>query len=507
MSQGAIAWTRESLARLDPEELRLERARRAIGRLSSFVRYMWHIVEPATPLVWAPYLDAICDHLEAVSQHRIRNLIVNIPPRHLKSTIVSVMWPAWEWVLRPATRWLTSSYKLPLATRDARRARKLMGSAEYRELLEMAQGPDGVWELEADQNVKTRYENTRTGWRICTSVGAGGTGEGGDIVAVDDPNDIRHVHSERKRAVVHEWWDETMSTRLNDAKTSAKVVIMQRCHGQDLTGHILEKDGTVDLLCMPTEFEPDHPTPSRTTLGYVDPRTVPGELLAPDRMGEVEVANAKLVLGSWGYVGQHQQRPKPKGGGVLKESCFLRRWTVMPLQFDYIWQSWDLNFGTKNAVTYRDRSWVVGYVLGLSGATTYVLDEVRGVWEFSQSLLQMMMLTDRWPMAMKKLVENKANGPALESILRNRVPGIELVEPKGGKLSRALAIQPYAEAGGILLPSDLMAPWARPAIDEFTAFPFGTADDRVDALSQGVVYALPKTQAGVLERYRALTAQ
>jgi hypothetical protein len=222
------------------DEIARERATRS---LRAFVRQAWHVVEPSTPFVPGFHIDAICDHLEAITRGQLRNLIINVPPRHMKSLLVCVFWPAWDWILHPERRWLYSSYGAPLSTRDSLKCRRLIESPWYRDRW------GHIVSLTGDQNAKMRYDNTRPGYRLSTSVGGPVTGEGGDRIVCDDPHKVDEADSDTSRKAVLDWWDVAMSTRVNDPKASAMVVVMQRCHQRDLSGHLLEK-GNFDHLCL-----------------------------------------------------------------------------------------------------------------------------------------------------------------------------------------------------------------------------------------------------------------
>jgi predicted phage terminase large subunit-like protein len=281
--------------------------------LHDFVRGAWHIVEPATPFVPGWHLDAICEHLQAVAAGQLRNLLINVPPRHAKSLCVSVFWMCWLWASRPQTRWLYSAYTSSLSTRDSRKCRSVIGSPWY----QARWGEQ--FSLTGDQNAKTRFDNDQTGYRIATGVRGSNTGEGGDIVVVDDPHNVKERDSRKKVEDTLTWWDEVMSTRLNDPRTGAKVIVMQRVAEGDLSGHVLEQGG-YEHLCLPAEFEPQRRC--TTSLGWSDPRTAEGELLWPQRIGAREVADFKVRLGPLGYAGQFQQRPAPAGGARFKREWF-----------------------------------------------------------------------------------------------------------------------------------------------------------------------------------------
>jgi len=195
----------------------------ATRSLREFVRQAWHVVEPSTPFVSGWHIDAICAHLEAITRGEIRNLLINVPPRHMNSLLVSVFFPAWEWIRWPERRWLYSSYAATLSIRDSVKCRRLIESPWY-------QARWGhVFALTTDQNAKMRFDNNRSGYRLSTSVGGSVTGEGGDRIVCDDAHKVDEVESDTSRKGALDWWDVAMSTRVNDPKTSAKVVVMQRC--------------------------------------------------------------------------------------------------------------------------------------------------------------------------------------------------------------------------------------------------------------------------------------
>src|SRR5947207_1048822 len=197
-----------------------------IGNLSllQFVRDAWHVCEPKNEFVEGPHLKMICEHLEAITRGQIQDLLINIPPRHMKSLAVCVFWPAWEWINFPHRRWLFASYAQSLATRDSLRCRRLIESPWYQKNF------GSRFVLCGDQNTKERFENDKGGHRIATSSGGSATGEGGDRVVIDDPHNVIDRESDVERRRTLTWWDETMSTRLNDPKTGAKVIVMQRIH-------------------------------------------------------------------------------------------------------------------------------------------------------------------------------------------------------------------------------------------------------------------------------------
>lgn len=246
----------------------------------------------------------------------------------MKSVLVSVMWPAWVWTWNPEHQWLCGSYASKLASRDNRYMRRLVDSKWYRDRW------GAQFTLTKDQNEKIRFENDRGGYRIAFGMAGGVMGDGGDTVLIDDPHDRQSAHSDTEREREITTFDEGVSTRLNDPDTSAIVVIMQRLHALDLSGHLL-KQGGWDLLCIPMRHEPAHPTPSKTALGWKDPRKFAGELMWPARFPESALAKAENTLGPYGVAGQLQQRPSQQGGAIL-----VRDWWK-------VWDKWELDDAGK----------------------------------------------------------------------------------------------------------------------------------------------------------------
>jgi predicted phage terminase large subunit-like protein len=473
------------------DEIDAELASRSLGE---FVRQAWPIVEPSAPFVPGWHIDAIIEHLEAVTRGHIANLLVNVPPRHMKSLLVSVFWPAWEWTRWPERRWLYSSYGAQLSIRDSIKCRRLIESAWYQQHWRHR------FALTSDQNTKGRFDNDRSGYRLSTSVTGSATGEGGDRIVCDDPNNVNEVESDSVRKATNDWFDVVMSTRVNDPKTAAKVVVMQRCHEQDLSGHLLEQSGW-EHLCLPAEYEGSSRS---TSIGFVDRRRDHGELLWPDRFGAAEIDSLKRSLGSYAAAGQLQQRPAPAGGGIVKDHWW-RYWkprgvTLPPIttrmpdgsvaqieaievpeSFEMLLQSWDMAFKDLSTSDY-----VVGQVWAQRGADRFLLDQIRERLDFPATLGAVRRLTLKWPRATTKLVEDKANGTAVIATLKHEISGLIQVNPEGGKEARAAAVSPQIEAGNVYVPHPSYVTWVNAYLAEWAAFPRGAHDDQVDATTQAL---------------------
>lgn len=462
----------------EAEEIELENLMRdelrdrCLESFPTFAKHAWEIIEPGTPYVDGWHVHAIAEHLVAMLHLQIRNLVINMPPRHMKSTLISVLFPAWVWLKLPHMKWLFTTYAESLSKRDSIKCRLLIESNWYRSLFKP------TWGMSADQNEKLRFKNTSEGYRLSSSVGGSATGEGGDFLVADDPHNAKEIHSDLVRKGVLTWWDEVMSSRGNDPKTVRKIIVMQRLHEEDLSGHVLKKGG-YDLLLLPAEFEPERKV--FTSIGWSDPRTMPGQLLWPERFGPEEIKGLKKDLGSQAAAGQLQQSPSSEGGNIFKRQWW-KFYTVRPARVQRMIQSWDLSTKDK-----ENSSNTVGLVMAQNGADKYVFDCVADIMDFPSQCTAIVALSSKWPLTRKKLVEDKANGPAVISTLKKKIPGLVPVEPDGDKVARANACSPEVEAGNVWLPDPSIAPWVSDFITELANFPNSAKNDRVDAFSQGMM--------------------
>lgn len=492
---------RAALERRLAAEVIAEDAALRSSSLRSFVEAAWRVVEPATVLASNWHIDAICDYLQAVSRGEIDRLLINVPPRHMKSLTVSVFWPAWIWAWAPHTRFLTASYGAGLAERDAIRSRDLLRSAWYRE-----RWPE--LELKGDVNRTNRYENTQTGYRVATGVGGEATGEGGDVIIIDDPHKLEEALSDSARARVIDWHDGTLASRFNDPKTGVEVVVMQRLHERDLSGHLLERGGFTHL-CIPARYERQHPF-----VWPDDPRTREGELLWPTHIPETALRRIEQTMGSFRGAGQLQQRPAAPEGELLKRSWWRfynpeylhpKKIAMLP-RFTRIVSSWDTAFEDKTTSDY-----VVGQVWGLAGPDRYLLYSYRRHANL-QATKQAMRdayswVEQRWPRAAHTIViEKSANGAEIISALKRELTGVVAITVSNDKITRAIAASAPLESGNILVPGHTTpdtpagyhAPdWVADLIEEAALFPNGKHDDQVDAFSQAVNWARthPTTRA------------
>jgi predicted phage terminase large subunit-like protein len=480
-----------------PEQI-LEERELGSRHLRDFIPLAWHQVEPARSFMANWHIDAICEHLEACTRRQIRRLVINIPPGSSKSIVTSVLWPAWSWTHTPSERWITASYADRIARRDALKARHLLEGPWFRERWGY------LWTPDAARWTQAEYRNDQGGLRFATTVSGAVCGEHAGIQLVDDPIKPLDARGDRVDTTAittcAEWWDETMPTRMIDPATGVRVIIMQRLHDADLSAHVLERGDYVHLnlpmrqerrcvitvphMCSQPENDRGEPLDA-TPLGFKDTRAE-GELLWPERFSEETCLERKNELGSRAHAAQDQQRPMPSGGGIFKRD-WVQYYKIRPKPpgGGEMIQSWDCTF---KGLT--DSDYVVGQVWLRHDGCYYLVDQVRDQMSFSATCRAVWAISARWPKAVRKLIEDKANGSAVIDVMQKRVPGLLPVNPEGGKIARANAVEAIWESGNVFVPDPEIAPWVHDFIEELLSFNGdpGRRDDQVDAMTQALVH-------------------
>lgn len=463
--------------------------------LSEFARGAWHVLEPVTLLKWGWALDAICDHLEAVTGGDIKRLLMNVPPGSMKSLLTGVFWPAWEWGPRhqPHLRYLSTAHKQDLAVRDNLKCRRLIQSEWYQSRWPIT--------LTGDQNAKTKFENDKTGFREAMSF-TSMTGSRGDRVILDDPLSVDDANSDAALEAAETTFREALPTRVNN-DDSAIIVIMQRLHEKDTSGIILKEKLGYEHLCLPMEFEKTRRC--ETSVGFIDPRKEEGELLFPERFSAKTVAMYKQTLGEGGYAGQMQQRPSPAGGGILRIKHF-QLWPVtwkLPA-FEYIIQSYDGAYD-DDATSSNDPSactvWGIFEERGIRGAILLdAWDDHLGYPDFRKKVLAdwhcMYGKTDgrKGKKADAILVENKSSGISiLQDLRRAKIPAVPYNPGRMSKIARAHAVSAVHEMNNIYILESNKEPgkfitWARKFVLEVETFPNAEHDDYVDTYTQALTF-------------------
>jgi predicted phage terminase large subunit-like protein len=492
------------------------------GGLYDFVTMAWSVIEPSG-LTANWHLEEVCVHLEAVSRGDILRLVINQPPGSGKSSLVNVFWPVWEWVLRPATKFIYASYDRSLVgTRDGGKVIKLLQApwfkARWGELLEPGK-PAASW-----------FNNVHGGFRFATSVAGGATGRHSDIQVVDDPIKPKDAaggatFSKNQIRAVSEWWSGTMSTRAANQATFRRVIVMQRLCYDDLAGEMLAT-GDYTHLRLPMRYNPAKPC--RTTWGG-DRRTEKGTLLFPARFPEHAVTRLETKeMTKPQAAAQLQQEPQVEGGGAFQRVWFrfwhIKPGVVEPCLCDDCWnaekqicgktgpylcaplpptghdvQSWDFTFDATDSSDF-----VAGGVIRTVGLERhFLLDCINERLNIIGTMAALQTMTRQYPKALDKLIENKANGPAVVTLLKNKVPGVTLVEPAGSKPARASVASVAFSGGDFYLPHPDLAPWVWMVMKQLEGFPKASYDDLVDMISQAVVQ-LRKHGSGFSEAMRRL---
>lgn len=434
--------------------------------LYEFVRQAWHVVEPDRDFIDGWHIEAICKHLEGCTFGKISNLLINVPPGHCKSRVCGVFFPAWVWIHKPSARFFCASYAQELATRDSIDCRYIIESEWYQ-----SRWGDRV-RITQDQNQKIKFGTTEHGWRMATSVGGRGTGEHPDFVIVDDPHNVRQAESELERQDCIRWWDATMSSR-GLIRGVRRIVIMQRLHISDLSGHIINQGG-FDHICLPYRYEADRM--ATTSIGWNDPRTEKGEILwdaVPQQMRDVFGKFPPRL-----DAGQLQQRPVPEGGALFK-----REWMqIIP----------DYPSKAIRAVRYWDKAssedsgdYSAGVLIVAHEDMWYVADVVKGQWSIRQrnEIIKQVAELDAEAFPQLTIVieqEPGSGGKESAEFTVRQLAGhsVKIDKVTGAKEIRAQPFADQCEAGNVRIVRDS---WNKAFIEELCVFPFGDYDDQVDA--------------------------
>ena len=540
--------------------------------LAAYVRLMWGVIEPATPLVWGWVLDGMCDHLEAVADGEITRLLINVPPGSLKTSLCCSMLPSWEWgpENRPHLRYITASYASNLTELASARTARIINSDVYR-----ANWHDRFNLIRFGD---TAIENDKTGWLLATSVGGVGTGRRGDRVIIDDPNNVKDEESAAIKERTVRWFTEVMPDRLNDLKRSAVIVVQQRTGEGDISSVILEKELGYVHFMVPAEY--DSRRHCQTVIGWNDPRGMAldedgdpapygdplgdnergrhdGELFFPERFPESALAEQRLTKGPWTFTSQYLQRTEPKGGGIIKREwwqmwtnprhpkCDLviavldtnqsqkeeNDWNALVIlgTFEHaartnvvLMMAWrsklELNVTGLTEAERRDMAidrldltaWERAEIINGRGLPTRSPAPERGEVRRAFTPMERAKVLERlgalglidkvaaWCDGYKVdrlLIENKANGFAVDSELRRQFPNrqwtVDLIDPEGkDKAARAHSTVPMFAGGLVWAPftpdAGTFKEYAQWIIDESAAIPRGKHDDGADCMIHGL---------------------
>lgn len=535
----------QALAELDADIEREERgeelaeeAARLAGSFREFTYAAWPHLGYTALYPNTFHVDALCDHYQAAIERDITRLAVTIQPGSFKSTIYSVLGPAWAWARRPTERFITASHADDLATRDTTRSRNFMQGAWF----QARWGAD--WRFAEGENMKTQYSNTRGGWRVRAHVG-GGTGWRGTVAQVDDPHNAKEAkYADTQLVEAIEWWSDTWVSRLDDTvdQPGVMIVIGQRIHEKDLIGFLVDSaPERWTHLCLPTKFSRKHmyryPPKLRVKRGRKhvtlqgDPRKTDGELLMPRYQDEAKLADKVKEDGVTAHIfaGQYQQLPTAREGKILKRGGWryyppalsfyaglhdprfdrdrvkdLTATGQLPI-FSRIVNTWDTSIRDREHSDYvSGQCWAV---LRDRPADRWLLRlwrERAGLNETTEAMLMLHRWAESlWPhVPIFDVIEKTANGPDSIAAIRSEVQGVIPYPEKGvalkSKEERAIAASPALEGGNCYLPGyandsgtdyDPRTPTdVQEFVEELSAFNTGAHDDQVDSWSCMVNY-------------------
>lgn len=473
------------------ERLRLQ------GDFCAFVKAAWPILQPGTELSWSWHYELIAEYLTQCAEKKLKRLIVNVPPRTLKSTLITIMFPVWVWTRTSNQSFVCASYADTLAEEHSVKRRRLIKSDWFQRLW-----GDRVW-LQKDQDQKGKFQNNYEAQMFATSVGGSTTGMGGNYLIVDDSMKPNEIGSEPTVTTLHDWFDNTWRSRLNNRAEDVMIIVEQRVGEMDLSGHCLDGDKILTAkgdapewthLCIPLEADAEAVDAVSLQQKFVFPisgrvKERPlGDVLQPDRNPPAVVAASKILRLTWSS--QYQGRPSPLEGNMIKRAdvCYYggKNPTTgeddpeLPDKFDLILVSVDAAFkDTKTA------DFVCVGTVGVRGPNRYVLEVVTKHLDLPATEKE----TNRQRLARNVnvvLIEDKANGTAIIKSMRQNVAGIVEIDPQGGKISRMYACCGEWQSGNWYV--DRNAAWCEPFVDHITKFPGIKNDDDVDMMTQAAAY-------------------
>ena len=444
----------------------------AKDHLADFARLFWGVVNPGVRMLWNWHLDAITEHLEAVTKRELRRILISVPPGSCKSTLVGQMWPTWEWLKYPARRWVFATNALDNAKKEAVFRRGIIQSDLYRRF----DPPFGG--VLRTKNVLT-VRNDKNGVFRGISTGSSITGDHFDVQVIDDPNDAQRVAAD-ELDVVNFWYDNAFSSRKR--MDAALVVIQQRLAKNDLIGHIRDLIEPDAVLEIPMQFDPKHISPP-TKIGWRDPRTREGQLLWPEKFTRDEIFTARKTLGEAGYRAQYQQRPMASGAGITFRRQWWQTWTERPR--DII--SWTATVDTASSMRKGSDNSVVEVWALARGGVAYLMHLDFGHWDIKTKIAKILQALDLFPECRQVAIEERGEGFAVADMIFNAIhPAGKTVKRWTSVSSKEVRITlcaPLVESGHIVVPD---GPMAQPLIDEACAFPEGEHDDMIDAMAMVV---------------------
>ena len=444
-----------------------------------FVKEFWSEVITSVP-IWNWHIKFLCDELQSAAERvfyneeKLQDYIINIPPGTTKSTICSVMWPAWILSNMPSARIICGSHTDTLVLDLSSKTRLIVESDKYQKAFgKLSNRPENLKvEIRDDQNTKGYWATTRGGFRFsCTVGGKTPTGFHGHFLIVDDPIDPQKVMSDAEIKEANEWMANVISNRKVDSRISVLLLIMQRLHQDDPTGNRLAKKdaGKIRHICLPAE-ESDGVFPPELKAFYVD------GLLDPVRLTKRILGEKLAEMGEFGFSGQYRQNPVPLGGGMFK--TIRLNYGIPPAKFKRMARYWD-KAGTKDGGAYT-----VGFLMGLDfNGRFWILDIVRGQWEAAEreKIIKQTAIRDGKGIMIGIEQEPGSGGKESAQATVRRLAGwrVRADKPTGDKALRADPWAVQVNQGNCWVKEN--APWITDLLSEMTYFPVSKYKDQVDA--------------------------
>ena len=463
----------KKITNLSIDQVKAARARKS---LLNFTLY----TKPDYQVNW--HHEILCSELDKLITGENKRLMVFMPPRNGKSELGSRRFPAYVLGRDPNAQIISTSYSADLSSRMNRDVQRIIDTEEYMRVFPET----GLNQSNVRTVAKGNYLRNSDIFEIVghsgvyksAGIGGGITGMGLTYGIIDDPiKNRKDAESKTIRESVWDWYTSTFYTRLE--KDARILIIMTRWHEDDLAGRLLKlaaEDPEADQWKVIS-----YPAIAENPLIEGDPREE-GEALWPEKYSVKDLKKIKAAVGTYEWSALFQQKPSPTAGNILNRGWW-KYYKGLPNKFDDMIQSWDCAFKDS-----QDSDFVVGQVWGRVGANKYLLDQVRGKMDLPSTIQAVRSLSAKWPNARAKLIEDKANGPAVIQMLKNEISGLIPVNPDGGKVVRATAASPEVEAGNIYLPDPSIAAWVHDFVEEAAAFPNGLNDDQVDCFSQAINY-------------------
>lgn len=458
------------------EEMKRRRIEQLHSSYLEFVKQVFKTVSPAAEYNHNWHIEAICEYLEACRRGEIRRLIINMPPRSLKSISVTVAWTAWLLGHEPSTQIIAGSYAKSLSEKHSMDAQLVMNQPWYRSVF-----PDVA--IDNRQATKSKFVTEQRGHRLAVSTGSQATGEGGDYIIIDDPTNPEEAMSDTERETANRWFDQTITSRQNDKNTACMVIVMQRLHEDDLSGHLLEKGGW-EHLNIQAKAE------KKTIIEVGNYKRVieKGDLFDPVRFPQHVLDETRRDMDAYGYAGQYQQNPAPDEGGILKKQWWRKWLSDDPPTCDYVFQTIDTALEEKQDNDYSViTTWGIFMATGTDGearASLILLDCEYDHWSYPD-LKKACKDSYKFHHPDRVIIERKASGHSLIQDLRRMGLPIETFLPSRDKVFRANVSSPVLQKGHVFF---MDRDWAEEVRKQCAIFPNGKNDDIVDTCTMAWLY-------------------